>query len=528
MKRVSRLSLFVALLLTSDTIRGATQDATAPASDRTATDELMAVPEPDIGTLAAPVAQRVRAALEKLRLAEAEDATAEAERGRLFGRAGQLFYANALSSAAEACLHNATLLDPKEPRWPYLLGALLQGLGRSQEAVDAYESTLARTPDQPQVRYRLVSTLLDLGRLDEAEASLAAAARAADLPVGFAELAARLAAARGKTEEAIRRYEEALRLAPQATRLHFPLATLYRQLGKTEEADRHARQAGSGEVPIPDPWLTEVADHAAGPQGLVHRGLRAQSDGDLEEAERALRKAVELAPSNPQAHQNLGAVLLSRGALTEAERHLHEALRLRPDYPEAHYNLARVAEERGDTRRALDHYARMAELATHWPKYRLPYVRLLLAARRPAQAVRELEAVVRDAPASLEARFLFVVALEATGERRQAQEEAVAALRVAPEAPELIELYVRLTATTDGLAEGERQQALTAARRLYEEQNRSPSSADALAMALAANGRFEEAVDLQQALVEGFPGSAPEPTLQHLRRNLDQIGRAHV
>lgn len=39
-------------------------------------------------------------------------------------------------------------------------------------------------------------------------------------------------------------------------------------------------------------------------------------------------------------------------------------------------------------------------------------------------------------------------------------------------------------------------------------------------MTLTANGRFEVAVDLQRALLEGLPANAPEPTSQHLRHNL--------
>lgn len=44
-----------------------------------------------------------------------------------------------------------------------------------------------------------------------------------------------------------------------------------------------------------------------------------------------LRKAVELHPEFPDAHANLGNMLLNRGLISEASHHLHVALRLRPE-----------------------------------------------------------------------------------------------------------------------------------------------------------------------------------------------------
>ena len=52
-----------------------------------------------------------------------------------------------------------------------------------------------------------------------------------------------------------------------------------------------------------------------------------------------LLKAVELAPLDAAAHNNLGSALCAAGRLDEAEASCREALRLRPDFPQAYSNL---------------------------------------------------------------------------------------------------------------------------------------------------------------------------------------------
>jgi tetratricopeptide (TPR) repeat protein len=52
-----------------------------------------------------------------------------------------------------------------------------------------------------------------------------------------------------------------------------------------------------------------------------------------------LRKDVSLAPTNEQAHSNLGKALMDRGELDEAIKHFKEAIRLKPNLTPAYNNL---------------------------------------------------------------------------------------------------------------------------------------------------------------------------------------------
>ena|SRR5450759_3664768 len=64
--------------------------------------------------------------------------------------------------------------------------------------------------------------------------------------------------------------------------------------------------------------------------------------GRILDARDHYRRAVDAGPSNAEAHNNLGGVLVAFGQIDEAVRLLETALRLRPVYAEAHFNLARA------------------------------------------------------------------------------------------------------------------------------------------------------------------------------------------
>ena len=88
------------------------------------------------------------------------------------------------------------------------------------------------------------------------------------------------------------------------------------------------------------------ASSASGGQaraGAWHNlGMLLASQGRVTEAERCLRRALELDPAAADAHNNLGVLLARLGRLEEAVRHLREAVRLDPSRADARANLARL------------------------------------------------------------------------------------------------------------------------------------------------------------------------------------------
>ena len=76
-------------------------------------------------------------------------------------------------------------------------------------------------------------------------------------------------------------------------------------------------------------------------------GITLKELGRLDEAELSLRQAIELSPDFPESHNNLGVTLKELGRLDEAEVSLRKAIALKPDYSEAHSNLGNTLHEFG-------------------------------------------------------------------------------------------------------------------------------------------------------------------------------------
>jgi protein O-GlcNAc transferase len=83
----------------------------------------------------------------------------------------------------------------------------------------------------------------------------------------------------------------------------------------------------------------------------------------------AYRRALELKPDYPEAHNNLGIALAEQGQLDEAMAAYRRALELKPDYPEAHNNLGNALKgRRGPARRSHRRVSPGARTQTRLPE----------------------------------------------------------------------------------------------------------------------------------------------------------------
>jgi Flp pilus assembly protein TadD len=90
--------------------------------------------------------------------------------------------------------------------------------------------------------------------------------------------------------------------------------------------------------------------------GWVHnnRGVALRRLGRFEQAEESLRRSIELDPDYSPAHANLAVVLRLTGRSAEAAKHLDYARELRTEDPLHRYRMAREAFEAGKLREAID------------------------------------------------------------------------------------------------------------------------------------------------------------------------------
>ena len=84
--------------------------------------------------------------------------------------------------------------------------------------------------------------------------------------------------------------------------------------------------------------------------------------GRFDEAAPIYRRALELQPANLDARYNLGVSLHSRGSLAEAIGHYRDVVAKRPDHAQAHYNLGNALRDIGHPGEAATCYRRVVAL----------------------------------------------------------------------------------------------------------------------------------------------------------------------
>ena len=146
-------------------------------------------------------------------------------------------------------------------------------------------------------------------------------------------------AAAGKTDEALRHYQEAIRIRPALGAAHNNVGTIWLAQGKYDAAAKC--------------FATAVELQPRNAEAHNNLGLALASQGKLDAARASYLAALRVAPHYAQAHSNLGAVLLQLGQLDEAVAHFRAAVRANPSLAEAHYNLAIALAKQGRMPEAL-------------------------------------------------------------------------------------------------------------------------------------------------------------------------------
>ena len=173
--------------------------------------------------------------------------------------------------------------------------------------------------------------------------------------VAHANLAAALDH-RGRTEEAIAEYRQALRARPGSAAVLNNLGAALQSSGRLDEAVRSYREALRGQ-----PDYANARHNLGG--ALVQKGAFA-------EALPYLREAVRARPDDGSDRNNLGGALLATGRVDEAIRELRRAVEIDPDSLNAHYNLGRALAARGLRREAVEQMEEAVRIAPSDPDAR--------------------------------------------------------------------------------------------------------------------------------------------------------------
>jgi tetratricopeptide (TPR) repeat protein len=292
------------------------------------------------------------------------------------------------------------------PEYYHQLGRALTKLGRLEEARTTLAAGAQAFPDSPEIGLQLGQTQLQLGQFAEAEASLRqATAAGADPETGWFALANALAR-QGKQDE--------------AADFRKRLAELKASRQDQDRAQFQSRYLAA---------VRRIAVPTMSRAALVYH-----DQGDPEEAERLLLRAIALDPAAVEPYAVL-AGMLRGGNRTADLRLVHERLvEVEPQNAVHYLNLASVASQLGDFDAAEPLLQRAVELR---PDVAIGYTalaQLYLRMDRPQQARWSAEAALRRQPTA-EGYLLLAAACQTLGDAPAAQAAVAEARQLAPDDP---------------------------------------------------------------------------------------------
>lgn len=220
-------------------------------------------------------------------------------------------------------------------------------------------------------------------------------------------------------------------------------------------------------------------------------GVILTARGELESAADRYRQALAHDPDHAESHANLGAVWQLQGRLDDAVGLYRRAIAIAPDLADAHHNLAGALQTLGRTDDAIASYRRVLELtpddaAAHF------HLAATLAARQPAAAVRHFRRAVEvnpDEPAYLNGLAWLLAVHPDDGVRNP------------HEAARFAEQAARLTGRRHALV------------------------LDTLAAALAAAGRYDQAVRTVEEALALLPAGEAVELAGRMRKRLGLYAR---
>ncbi|GLQ06850.1 tetratricopeptide repeat-containing sulfotransferase family protein [Sneathiella chinensis] len=216
--------------------------------------------------------------------------------------------------------------------------------------------------------------------------------------------------------------------SPQADAMFFSnLAEMYRQAGDLARGEVAGRRAVELAPNQPDCWS--------------NLGIILQESGKFDESLTCLLNADRIAPQNPKTHNNIANTYMRLGRHEDARNHYTRATELAPEYAEAYNNLSFLLKETGDFDAALEAVNRAIEIN---PRYMDAYINaagIAIGRGNGAQAQMWLDNLASFAPEHPATLLTRAKIMHLTGRHAEAEISARETLQKSPQSGEACQVY---------------------------------------------------------------------------------------
>jgi len=189
---------------------------------------------------------------------------------------------------------------------------------------------------------------------------------------------------KGRIDEALAHYVEALRIAPNNPVVHNSLGNALSSKGRLDEAIVHYVSAI---------WIKP--DYAA---AYNHLGLAFFRQGKIDEAIINITKAIKIDPRMAEAYNSMGAVLAAQGKPEQAIANFTMALQIKPNDMEAHYNIGIISASQGKFDQAVVHFREVVRIKPDFAKAHNNLGSVLVLQGKNKESIEHFREAVRIQP----------------------------------------------------------------------------------------------------------------------------------
>lgn len=470
----------------------------------------------------------------------------------------RVLFAEGKEAQAEQVLAQAKKDLADNPESYTMLGDLYYEEGKLDQALAEYASLYQSHNKDLRVKKNYIQLLILHNRLDEA-AKLDDEVLKGDPGESEAEvLRGQILIRRGRPADALPLLQSAVKSDPQDALGHYYLGVAFNLTGDIGQAEKEWREAvrlrptmveahqaladlgmrkGNGDL-VRQSAEAIIAARPSSSEGYLWRARARFAAGNLPGVEADLKKAIQLAPSDPAAYSALGDLRMAEKKLSEAAHLYEQALGFDSNYSPALNGLVTITLHQAGPAKAI---ARVNEQITKapgngsyyfllgallgnmrdWDRSRDALEKaltldknntdalLLLAQVQEAQgsldkAIQEDQAAIQQNPKDVRTYILLGSLEEKTGNWQKAEDVYQKALQVRPDYPLAANNLAYLMLEHGGNVDAALSLAQVARRGLPE----SPGSADTLAWAYYQKGAYLLAIDLLQEAAKKKPNNA--------------------